>query len=135
MAERGQTTYSESMRGVTRSLPAMLRAVKVLKRLDEACGQKETVQQALGRAVGALQSAASAKDSEQALGDALLSVASLVRAMKIDPELALTAATDRLINRFEAIENDVLSHGNSIGEQGCEILAKYWNLVKLSESK
>jgi len=129
MAERGQTTRTATMRGVTRTLPAALRAVKVLKRLDEACRRREKPGEAIKEAV---RSAASAGESEEALGEALLRMAAVARAAKLDPEIALNAAVDRLIQRFDALESELTATGGSIDSASDELLGKYWDLVKLS---
>lgn len=122
MRERGQTRYSETLREVSRSLPAMMRAAKVLKRLDGACGCAETADSARKNAIRAL-------SGEAELGEALLACVSLARAMKIDPEIALNAATDRLIHQFEKCEN-----GAPAEELSAATLKEYWHLVKLSDS-
>lgn len=121
MRERGQTRYSESLREVSKSFPAMMRAAKVLKRLDGACDCAETVESARKSAEKAILDGTD-------VGDALLKCVSLARAMGEDPEIALNAATDRLIRRFETLEN-----GRNTGELSEETLQEYWNLVKLSD--
>ena len=121
MRERGQTRYSESLREVSKSFPAMMRAAKVLKRLDGACDCAETVESARKSAEKAILDGTD-------VGDALLKCVSLARAMGEDPEIALNAATDRLIRRFETLEN-----GRNAGELSEETLQEYWNLVKLSD--
>lgn len=122
MRERGQTRYSESLREVSKSFPAMMRAAKVLKRLDGACDCAETVESARKSAEKAILDGTD-------VGDALLKCVSLARAMGEDPEIALNAATDRLIRRFETLEN-----GRNAGELSEETLQEYWNLVKLSDT-
>lgn len=122
MRERGQTRYSESLREVSKSFPAMMRAAKVLKRLDGACDCAETVESARKSAKKAILDGTD-------VGDALLKCVSLARAMGEDPEIALNAATDRLIRRFETLEN-----GRNAGELSEETLQEYWNLVKLSDT-
>ena len=82
MRERGQTRYSESLREVSKSFPAMMRAAKVLKRLDGACDCAETVESARKSAEKAILDGTD-------VGDALLKCVSLARAMGEDPEIAL----------------------------------------------
>lgn len=134
MAERGQTTYTESMQDIARSLPAMLRAKKVLKRLNSACQQKDERTESIRNAVMLLEKLDQAKDGEKLLGEALLQIASVARACDVDPEIALNAAVDRLIARFEKIESEVIAQGGSLDAECEETLRKYWDLVKLSET-
>lgn len=133
MAERGQRTVAESMRGIARSLPATMRAAKVLKRLDEACRRREDVAEAADAlACAARRAAEGGADAEQNVGEALLEAVALARAAGVDPEVALSAASDRLVGRFEEIEAETLS-GGDWGDLSEQARDKYWHLVKLSD--
>lgn len=131
MAERGQTTYTESMRDVARSLPATLRASKLLKRLDGACAVEESLGDALKAAKDGLDAAASADNVETAVGDALMRLVAVARAAGVDPELALNSASDRMIKRFAALEDKVVSSGSSLDDVSAKTWREYWHLVKL----
>ena len=102
MKERGEKTVSEFMRDVSRSMPAAMRAAKVLKRRDQATNRAETEQEALN----ALRQAISKLDGadERDVGELMLRAAAFARARGVEPELALNAATDRLIDRFAEAE-------------------------------
>lgn len=129
MAERGQTSYAESMHGVAKSLPGLLRAGKVLKRLDQACRCSQTLDAALEDAARAIQDVPEATDREKALGEALLAMAAVTRSAGVDPEIALNAAVDRLIDRFETVEAQA-----SLDKLPAQKLREYWDLVKLSDA-
>lgn len=99
--ERGQTTQTEVLKDITRSLPALLRGLKLLKRSADAdmCNREnaqavEAVRRCLDR--GAF--------TEESLGDLLLCVCDMARMNGIDPEMALNSASDRFIERFERAE-------------------------------
>ena len=51
-------------------------------------------------------------DAEQSVGEALLRAVALARAAGVDPEVALSAASDRLVGRFEEIEAEALGGGD-----------------------
>lgn len=121
MRERGQALYSESLREVSKSFPALMRAAKVLKRLDGLCGCAETEETAREKLNAAVQ-------AQNNVGEILLFCVNLARAMGEDPEIALNAATDGLIERFVSFEN-----GAKAQDVSAEALKTYWNLVKLSE--
>lgn len=129
MAERGQTSYAESMRGVAKSLPGLLRAGKVLKRLDQACRCSQTLDAAVEDAARAIQGVPETADREKALGEALLAMAAVARSAGVDPEIALNAAVDRLIDRFETVEAQA-----SLDKLPAQKLREYWDLVKLSDA-
>lgn len=129
--ERGQRTHAESMRDVTRTLPALLRAAKVLKRAAEAGVGDADAAEAASRCAQRL-SRLSEKGGEEAwLGGVLMDVAGIARQMKVDPEIALNRAADRLIGKFEEIEGEIAQNGGEIEHLPAETLRKYWDLVKL----
>lgn len=130
MAERGQTTYTESMKDVSRSFPSMLRAGKLLKRLDNACRVKQSLADALSAAKQSLASVEAAKDVEAAVGDAMLNVVAAARAAQVDPEIALNVASDRMIARFEKMEKKA-GNFDALDEN---VLREYWDLTKLLKS-
>ncbi len=132
MAERGQTTYTETLRDVSHSMPAPMRAAKVLKRLDEACGCKDTLEASLNAAKAGLD--AIETGSEREIGEALFKLIGVAREAKVDPELALNGAVDRLIERFEHLECEVSAHGEHWDELSPQVLREYWDLVKLADS-
>lgn len=130
MAERGQTTYTESMRDVAKSLPAMLRASKLLKRLDNACRVDQSLEDALKAAKASVEKIARSKNVEASVGDALLQLVAAARAAKVDPEIALNAASDRMIDRFAKLESQQSAGMDHASE---DTLRQYWNSVKLLE--
>src|SRR5699024_8635082 len=121
-------TVTESMRGVARALPSAMRAGKVLKRLDEACQRRESAAEA---AASLARTATCAADGgAETVGDALLAAAALARAAGVEPEAALTAATDRMMGRFAAVEAKM---GADWQDLPADLREKYWNSVKLSD--
>lgn len=131
MAERGQTTYTESMKDVSHAFPALLRAVKLLKRLDNACGVKESVSDALSRAAASVNAIGSAGNDEEAFGRALLDLTAAARTAGVDPELALNAASDRMIDCFASFEEKVSTAGKVMDMLDGKTRKEYWDLVKL----
>ena len=131
MSERGQQTRTEALRSVTRTLPATLRAVKVLKRCAEAGLKDQDAATAVCRCADQIAALADADDRERALGEALLSLAGVARLMDVDPEIALNGAVDRLIARFEAVEREIHENSEDFTDLSKEKLRKYWDSVKL----
>ena len=131
MEERHQHTHTEVLREVTRSLPAMLRAVKVLKRSADVglCDRDEAALRSECEALVAR--SWDGDDAERRLGEVLLTLAGLARLTHVDPEIALNAAVNRLIDRFEAVEREIIGNGAHFEDLTEETLRKYWNSVKL----
>lgn len=134
MAERGQTTYTETMKDVSRSFPALLRASKLLKRLDGACRVKDELSHALTAAEDCLGEISGSDNAEQAIGEAMFRLVAAARAANVDPEIALNAASDRMIARFEKLEREVLSSGKTMEDLDQQILNQYWMRVKMLKS-
>ncbi len=131
MAERGQRTYAQVLRSVTRTLPALLRAVKVLKRSADVGMRDADVHDLARRCMQRLDALAESSDPEARVGEILLDVAGLSRFLGVDPEIALNNAVNRFIGRFENCEREILEKGGKIEEIPPETLRKYWDLVKL----
>ena len=100
MAERGQKTRTEAMRDVTRTLPATLRAAKVMKRAAEAGVCRADAGEALDDCRARLEGDV----DERRFGDALMALCDYARLKGIDPEIALNAASDRFISNFDKLE-------------------------------
>ncbi len=83
--ERGGAEPSPAER-VPRSLPALMRAAELGRKLGWTPGRAEEVAKALASAKGA--------PDAQTVGDLLLAVVDYARAEGVDPELALRAAAD-----------------------------------------
>ena len=94
------------------------------------------VDEAIGSAVGgkANQDAKAIADAdamvEEEVGDLFFAAVNLSRFAKVHPELALTAATEKFIRRFEAMERMVLADGRSLDGMGLAEMDVYWDRVK-----
>ena len=130
MAERGQKTRTEVLKSVTRTLPATLRAAKVLKRSAEAGLKAGDGAECAATAREKLERFLSEGD-EARLGELLMAVCDLARVKGIDPELALNGASDRFIERFSRVEDELLSQGLNFETISAEKLSNYWEMVKL----
>ena len=133
MKERGQNTYAETLREVNRSLPALLRGKKIM---GKAAGAGTVIRDAAALAAEAAQALGrvpESPDAEKALGRALLLICALAKAVDVDPELALNEAADAFVNRFEALEQELLADGVRLPDDGGAV-KEYWDRVKLREN-
>ena len=64
------------------------------------------------------------------VGDLLFTVVSLARKLHVNAELALTAATDKFIARFAAVEEAVNAEGKQFSELSDEELDVFWKKCK-----
>ena len=135
--ERHQSTQAEVLKSVTAGLPGLMRAEKVQKRASDVGFDWKSAREAFYKIGEETQELSRAMDGQEAVedeaGDLLFSVVNVLRLLKIDPELALTKATDKFIRRFEKMEQAILADGKNFGEMSLETMDSYWDRVKLSE--
>lgn len=106
--EKGQQTTAQTLDGVARSLPALWRGEKLLKKAGKDAHGQESAAQSLDKLDAAVEclrtGAADAALAERALGDVLLAATGVSAQLRIDPEQALHAACERLIEQVAAQE-------------------------------
>ena len=95
--EKGQKTATDTLDSVARSLPALWRADKLVKKARKA---GFTAPQDPEQILKALEE----NPTEEALGDLLFALCQLANERELDPEMALHAACERYIARFTHME-------------------------------
>ncbi len=115
--EKGQKTRTQTLDAVSRSLPALWRAEKLIGKAEKSglrlYGEGETRKQ-LEQAVDACREDDNGKLREEAIGDLLFAAVAMAAQSEIDPEMALHAACERFILRFSALEKQAASQGRSL---------------------
>ena len=119
---------TDKLRAIPPMYPALLRAQKVGKKAscfdfadaDQACDKVleeiREVMEVTGDPV----------EAEKEIGDLLLAVTSLARMLGVNAEQALYHATNRFIDRFEAIEKEVEARGLNMAEADRDELERIW---------
>ena len=69
------------------------------------------------------------------IGDLLFACVNVARLVKVDPELALSAATDKFMKRFISMEALILSEGKRLEGMSLTEMDSYWYRIKLSEKQ
>jgi tetrapyrrole methylase family protein / MazG family protein len=135
--EKGRTSVFD---GIARSMPALAYAAKVGGKaskvgfdwpdVDGAFAKIAEETAELHDEIGAADAAATSDDAAAELGDLLFAVVNVARHLRIDPELALRAATDKFRSRFEGVER--LARERSIELRGADLstLDALWDEVK-----
>ena len=136
METKGQETYTDTLRSVASTLPALMRAQKVGKRamragmdfrcLEDAMACIDAEKAELIRAVENDDKA----NIEEELGDLLFSCVNAARHLGIDAEQALRASTEKFIKRFSVTEELVRNESLDMKELPIEELDKYWDKAK-----
>ncbi len=149
-AERatGQDDRSQ-LDGITRGLPALLRAGKLGRRAarvgfdwPDVHGVIAKLREEIQEVEAELEAASGSGDAsglvdgsplEQEIGDLMFSVANLCRHCGVDPERALSRGNAKFERRFRAMEKILEKTGRKLDETGVDELEIVWQAVKADE--
>ena len=132
--EKSRDTVTAKLRSIPPMLPALMRAAKVGKKAS--CFDFENAEAVMDKLAEEMVevSEAMAEQNKEAIeeeiGDLLLTVTSLCRKLGVKPEDALNRATDKFINRFERIENELISENKDITSMSMPELDAIWDRIK-----
>jgi len=132
--ERGDR--DSALDGVTRALPALVRAGKLQRRAARVGFDWPDVSGPLGKCREELDELAQAlaeggqTEREHELGDLLFSCVNLARHVDVDPEQALRKANARFERRFRGVERRLGEEGRSVDEADLDTLDRLWDAVK-----
>lgn len=111
-----------------RSFPALKRACKLLDKAARAGVSAPDAAEIARLIADFVQSPG--EEAEKDVGDLLLLVCALANRRGTDAEIALNAAADRFIERFDALESACAETGEPL-PAGEDYVEKYWNRVIL----
>lgn len=137
-ATKGRKTATESIEGISKALPALVRAQKI--------GQKAAKQHFdFANAYDALEKAKEELDElnealtegeqnhiEEETGDLLLAVVNTARLAGIDAEEALHKANEKFCRRFAIVEKAANADGQQLCEKSEAEMLELWNKAKKS---
>ncbi len=129
------------LEGVPKSLPAMVKAIRIQ---DKARGvgfdweKKQQVWEKVEEEMREFKKEFNAEseaeiDREKAMaefGDLLFSLVNYARFINIDPEEALERTNKKFIKRFQYLETESAKDGKNIGEMTLEEMDVYWERAK-----
>jgi ATP diphosphatase len=138
-AARGEAP--SALDGVTRTLPALTRAVKLQARaarvgfdwsepapiLDKIAEETEELRAELAEGAGAVR-------LTDELGDLLFAVVNLARRLEIDPETALRHANAKFDRRFRRVEALLAAEGKEPAGSTLDEMEKAWQQAKAEEA-
>lgn len=137
--EKHQQTVADAMRSVPAAFPALMRSYKIQKKAAHVGFDWPDAESALPKVpeeAEEVREAIAAGDREhtaEEIGDLLFACVNVARLLKVDPELALNAATDKFMRRFIAMEKLILGEGRSLSDMSLEEMDTYWERIKKSE--
>lgn len=138
-ASKSRKTVADKMQSVPRELPALMRADKIQRQAAKVGFDWDALSDAakkISEEEAELSAAIAANDranTVEELGDLLFAVVNVARKLDIDPEEALTQATDKFQARFTAVEALANARSISMAESDLAVLDKLWDEVKATE--
>ena len=137
--EKGYETLSEEMRGVTKGLPALLRAHKVQNKAKKAGFDFEDIDSMINKLKEEIQEVIDVYNTKNMdkikdeVGDLLFSCVNIARFLNVDEELALNSTIDKFIKRFSYIEEKVKDKGLELRGVNLDEMNKLWEEAKKLE--
>ncbi|RXI53150.1 nucleoside triphosphate pyrophosphohydrolase [Clostridium tetani] len=135
--EKGFKTYTEELKHIAKTLPALMRAEKVQKKAAKVGFDWDKVEDALDKVYEELNEVKDVyknKNREKILeevGDLTFSTVNVARFLDIDPENALNYTIEKFINRFEYIERCASKQGKSLKDMTLQEMDKFWEEAKI----
>ncbi len=132
--EKGQKTQTETMRGISASMPSLLRAFKVQETAAKVGFDWDSIDGAIDKLNEEMtelqQEKPGTKEFSEELGDLLFSVVNVARFANVQPELALSSGIEKFISRFEKVEKTVTAEGRNMKDMTLAELDAVWDRIK-----
>ncbi|MBF0541490.1 MAG: nucleoside triphosphate pyrophosphohydrolase [Nitrospirae bacterium] len=135
--EEGKFTDS-ILNGIPVTLPALLKALKVQKRVSRVGFDWESsidVLTKLQEEIGELKEAMISRnihEIEGEIGDIMFTVVNISRHLKVNPEEALSQTTNRFSERFRYIEQKAKENGRDLKDMSLIEMDNLWEEAKIS---
>lgn len=122
---------------VPRALPALSRALKLQKRAASVGFDWDSSARVLDKLVEEAHEIVEAQEAglpqeklAEEVGDLLFVAVNLARHLKVDPEVALRGANDKMIRRFRFIEAGLAAEGRTTEEASLDEMEALWQKAK-----
>jgi tetrapyrrole methylase family protein/MazG family protein len=134
--EKNIESYTEGLKLVPRSLPALLRSYKIQEKaakvgfdwdkIDDAVSK---IHEELGEFLEVYKTQKNGRIIEE-LGDLIFAIVNVSRFLEINPEFALTNTIEKFITRFEYIEDGAAKQGKKLENMTLSEMDELWNAAK-----
>lgn len=134
--EKHQASVADAMDGVPRSFPPLLRAYKIQKKAADVGFDWSDALEALPKVheeADEVREAIEADDRaaiEDEVGDLFFAAVNVARLKKVDPDLALTYATDKFEARFKLTERLITEAGKRFEDMTLPEMDEFWDKAK-----
>ena len=128
--------------GVPKSLPALVKANRIQEKVrgvgfdwDKKEQVWEKVEEELEELKVEMLQKDNFKKTEAEFGDLLFSMINAARLYGIDPEIALERTNKKFTKRFNFLESQTISKGNSLHDMSLDEMNKIWEESKLKDNE
>jgi tetrapyrrole methylase family protein/MazG family protein len=134
--EKGYSSIAEEMKGVTKGLPALLRAHKVQEKAKKVGFDFENISFAINKIKEEINEVIDVYNTDnmekiqEEVGDLLFSCVNVARFLKVDEEIALNYTIDKFIKRFEYIEGVAKEKNIELINMNLDEMDKLWEISK-----
>ena len=134
--EKGYSSLTEEMKGITKGLPALLRAHKVQEKAKKVGFDFDDVSFAINKVKEELKEVIDVYNTEnvekikEEIGDLLFSCVNVARFLKVDEEIALNWTIDKFIKRFDYIERVAKERNIELTNMNIDEMDKLWEISK-----
>ncbi|PKM51508.1 MAG: nucleoside triphosphate pyrophosphohydrolase [Firmicutes bacterium HGW-Firmicutes-7] len=138
-AEKQYSSFGHKLESVPRAMPALLRAYKVQQKASMIGFDFSEYKQAFSKVLEELREfeEALAKGEKSAIqdeyGDLLFSMVNISRFFELNPEISLTNATEKFINRFKGIEEMAQNKGFELDKLSIIEMDQLWDEFKITQ--
>lgn len=137
--EKHQKSVTDTMNSVARTLPALIRAEKVMKKAEKAGFEWNSVENALDKVQEELDEVRRAEHGDgnlpEEIGDLLFAAVKVAKFAHTDPEEALNHTTEKFIHRFSHVEKGAAAQGKQVGDLTLREMLELWEESKRDEQK
>lgn len=139
--EKGLVDQASVLQDVPSNLPALMRSYKVQQKAAQVgfdWDNPSDVFAKIREEIDELEAEYKKSDKvamEDELGDVLFSIVNLARFLKVHPELALSQATNKFIDRFEYIERKAVEGGKNLNDMTLEEMDMLWEQAKMNKHR
>lgn len=126
--------------GVPPALPALTRANRLQQKASYVGFDWDDINKVWGKLYEEIDELKEAHDCndqnnmEEEIGDVLFSVVNLARHMKLDSEDMLRKANSKFVNRFKAIEKELITRGKEVSAATLGEMDEIWSKIKSKNS-
>mgnify|MGYP002544405771 CR=1 FL=1 len=135
--EKGQTTETETLQAVAKSLPGLIRAEKLQKKAAKVGFDWDGPQGALDKVTEELdevkRACAGDGDAEEEIGDLLFAAVNAARHLKVDPERAMEKTCNKFIRRFADMERQAREQNKVLSDLSLAEMDALWDKAKENE--